>query len=73
MAEWSDNDQNYIVNELLRFALSQEEDFQKYKAETRCESLSEQPIPKVLVGNSGTGIQIQHQTRFVINQRTSRA
>lgn len=34
MAEWSDNEQNYIVNELLRFALSQAEDFQKYKAET---------------------------------------
>lgn len=33
MAEWSDNEQNYIVNELLRFAIAQSEDFQKYKAE----------------------------------------
>ena len=32
MATWSDNDRKYIVNELLRFALAQEEDFQKYKA-----------------------------------------
>ncbi len=32
MATWSDNDRKYIVNELLRFALIQEEDFQKYKA-----------------------------------------
>jgi hypothetical protein len=32
MATWSDNDRKYIVNELLRFALMQEEDFQKYKA-----------------------------------------
>ena len=32
MAAWSDNDRKYIVNELLRFALTQEEDFQKYKA-----------------------------------------
>ena len=32
MATWSDNDRKYIVNELLRFALVQEEDFQKYKA-----------------------------------------
>ncbi len=32
LAEWSDNDRKYIVNELLRFALTQEEDFQKYKA-----------------------------------------
>lgn len=32
MATWSDNDRKYIVNELLRFALTQEEDFQKHKA-----------------------------------------
>ncbi|MGC2161511.1 MAG: hypothetical protein WA634_06375 [Silvibacterium sp.] len=32
LAEWSDNEINYVVNELLRFALTQEEDFQKYKA-----------------------------------------
>ena len=32
MATWSDNERKYIVNELLRFALTQEEDFQKYKA-----------------------------------------
>lgn len=32
MAAWSDNERKYIVNELLRFALTQEEDFLKYKA-----------------------------------------
>lgn len=32
MSTWSNNDRKYIVNELLRFALTQEEDFQKYKA-----------------------------------------
>src|SRR5216683_3482812 len=32
MAQWSDNETNYIVNELLRFALTQEEDFLKHKA-----------------------------------------
>ncbi|MGD0445537.1 MAG: hypothetical protein ABSA39_16500 [Edaphobacter sp.] len=32
LAEWSNNEPNYIINELLRFALLQEEDFQKYKA-----------------------------------------
>lgn len=32
LAEWSNNETNYVVNELLRFALAQEEDFQKYKA-----------------------------------------
>lgn len=32
LAEWSNNETNYVVNELLRFALLHEEDFQKYKA-----------------------------------------
>lgn len=32
LAAWSSNDRKYIVNELLRFALAQEEDFVKYKA-----------------------------------------
>jgi hypothetical protein len=32
MSTWSNNDRKYIVNELLRFALAQEEDFQRYKA-----------------------------------------
>jgi hypothetical protein len=31
LAEWSNNETNYVINELLRFALAQEEDFQKYK------------------------------------------
>ena len=32
LAQWSNNETNFVVNELLRFALTQEEDFQKYKA-----------------------------------------
>ncbi len=32
MCQWSENDRKYIINELLRFALTQEEDFLKYKA-----------------------------------------
>ena len=31
MGEWSNNDKNYIVNELLRFALSRDSEFQAYK------------------------------------------
>jgi len=31
LAEWSNNETNYVINELLRFALTQDEDFQKYK------------------------------------------
>jgi len=27
MSEWSNNDRNYVVNELLRFALSQDAEF----------------------------------------------
>jgi hypothetical protein len=33
MCEWSNNDRKYVVNELLRFAIEQAEDFQKFKAE----------------------------------------
>jgi hypothetical protein len=32
MCQWSENDRKYVVNELLRFAIAQAEDFQKYKA-----------------------------------------
>jgi hypothetical protein len=32
LAEWSNNETNYVINELLRFALTQEEEFQKHKA-----------------------------------------
>ncbi len=38
ICEWSDNERKYIINELLRFALTQEEDFLRYKA-----SLSSNP------------------------------
>lgn len=33
MATWSNNEAPYIVNELLRFAIAQSEEFQRYKAE----------------------------------------
>jgi hypothetical protein len=32
LAEWSNNEPHYVINQLLRFALAQEEDFLKYKA-----------------------------------------
>jgi len=31
MCEWSNNDRNYVVNELLRFAMSQDVEFQAHK------------------------------------------
>jgi hypothetical protein len=32
MCQWSNNERKYVINELLRFALTQEEDFLKHKA-----------------------------------------
>src|ERR1700734_3483740 len=31
MSEWSNNDRNYVVNELLRFALAQDGEFRAFK------------------------------------------
>lgn len=31
MCKWSENDTSYVINLLLRFALSQSEDFQQHK------------------------------------------
>ena len=31
MCKWSENETSYVVNHLLRFALSQSEDFQQHK------------------------------------------
>jgi hypothetical protein len=43
LGEWSNNDKNYIVNELLRFVLSQDSGFQAYK-----ESIgTSRPTPRV--------------------------
>ena len=43
LGEWSNNEKNYIVNELLRFALSQDSEFQAYK-----ESIgTSRPTPRV--------------------------
>jgi hypothetical protein len=40
MCKWSENDTSYVVNHLLRFAVSQSEDFQQYK-----QSLEADPSP----------------------------
>lgn len=49
MSTWSNNDRKYIVNELLRFALLQEEDFQKQRANsasgTARSANSAKPVP----------------------------
>src|SRR6266436_4081421 len=33
MCQWSENDRKYVINELLRFAITEAQDFQKYKEE----------------------------------------
>jgi hypothetical protein len=43
MGEWSDNETHYIINELLRFALTQDDDFQRYKAEQHAKPKSSSP------------------------------
>jgi len=35
MCQWSENDTSYVVNQLLRFALSQSEEFQEHKQSAR--------------------------------------
>lgn len=49
LAEWSNNETNYVVNQLLRFALAEEEDFQRYKtsaaANTARTANSTKPAP----------------------------
>jgi hypothetical protein len=40
LCKWSENDTSYVVNHLLRFALSQSEDFQAHK-----QSLEAGPSP----------------------------
>jgi hypothetical protein len=46
MAEWSDNETHYIVNELLRYALAQSEEFQKYKAQRAANPLRSDVVSK---------------------------
>lgn len=49
MASWSNNETYYIINELLRFAIAQEEDFQRYKASVSVDS--EQPARSTKTGS----------------------
>jgi hypothetical protein len=53
LAQWSNNETNYVVNELLRFALTQEEDFVKYKG-----NLAENP-PQPAKDTRGTPVPIK--------------
>src|SRR6266852_6331884 len=60
LGEWSNNDKNYIVNELLHFALSQDSEFQTYKEsvgssrpETRSSGTSSSVQPRAVPAGKG--------------------
>lgn len=61
MAEWSDNEPKYIINQLLRFALTQEEDFLKYKAGRLANSsgISQNVKSATTPGNSASGTPLK--------------
>lgn len=48
LCKWSGNEKNYVVAELLRYALRQEADFQQYRQATTKEpsSMSVQAMPE---------------------------
>jgi hypothetical protein len=46
MASWSNNERRYVINELLRFALMQDEHFQRYKASGAATSASTKPVSR---------------------------
>jgi hypothetical protein len=51
MAAWSNNEPPYIVNELLRFAIAQSKEFQRYKTE-----LSKGPAPVAASAKPGSAV-----------------
>ena len=59
MCQWSENETSYVVNHLLRFALSQSGDFQKHKESLSAKRLgtdaanSERSGPAALVQPNG--------------------
>lgn len=58
LGDWSNNDKNYIVNELLRFALSQDSEFQAYKesvGSSRPEPRAPLASPSVLARPTSAG------------------
>ena len=61
MGEWSNNDKNYLVNELLRFALSQDSEFEAYKqfivtAEAATGGSETVPSARPLARKTGSGV-----------------
>ena len=55
LCRWSENDRKYVVNELLRFAITQAEEFQKYKV----------GLPTNTVGINRDAASVPAATKFV--------
>ncbi len=55
MAQWSDNEKNYIVNELLRFALEQATEFQGHKRSLSGKPAASVSAPQKIPGSSAAG------------------
>jgi hypothetical protein len=58
MCEWSNNDKNYVVNELLRFAVSEDSEFQAYKqslASSQPERKTNERIPSASAQEKSVG------------------
>ncbi len=47
IAKWSNNEKNYIINELLRFAVAQADEFQAHKQSHAKSPASKAEIPAV--------------------------
>ena len=54
LCKWSGNEKNFVVAELLRYALSQEADFRKYKLTVAKEPVivSDQAMPEAMKKDS---------------------
>ena len=59
MAKWSDNEKNYIVNELLRFALGESAEFQQHKLSLRNASLSRHPGSEAKIVATGPALNLR--------------
>lgn len=67
MCEWSENESSYLVNLLLGFAISQSEDFQRYKTERLAASQpgrsdakpASEPARKILPSTSAASPQVE--------------
>jgi hypothetical protein len=54
MSKWSNNETQYVINELLRFAIAQEEDFLKYKASLPASASETKAAPSSIKPASAT-------------------